>query len=71
MDGLFRGILGILLGAGLYSEVYPLIQGNLLQAGAYGKLTFPAVAGVNHWAVILPLVILGGGFLLWLDRKGV
>ena len=71
MDGLFRGILGILLGAGLYSEVYPLIQGNLVTVGAYGKLTFPALAGVNHWAVILPLGILGGGFLLWLDRKGV
>ena len=71
MDGLFRGILGILLGAGLYSEVYPLIQGNLVTVGAYGKLTLPALAGVNHWAVILPLGILGGGFLLWLDRKGV
>ena len=71
MDGLFRGILGILLGAGLYSEVYPLIQGNLVTVGAYGKLTFPALAGVNHWVVILPLGILGGGFLLWLDRKGV
>lgn len=71
MDGLFRGILGILLGAGLYSEVYPLIQGNLVTVGAYGKLTLPALAGVNHWTVILPLGILGGGFLLWLDRKGV
>ncbi len=71
MDGLFRGILGILLGAGLYSEVYPLIQGNLVAVGAYGKLTFPTLAGVHHWAVILPLVIVGGGFLLWLDRQGV
>lgn len=71
MDGLFRGILGILLGAGLYSEVYPLIQENLLKTGAYGKLTFPALAGVNHWGLIVPAVFVFGGFLLWLDRQGV
>lgn len=43
---------------------------NLLQGGVYGKLTFPALLGVNHWVVILPVVVLGG-FLLWLDRKGM
>jgi hypothetical protein len=71
MDGLFRGVLGILLGAGLYSEVYPLIRGNLLAVGAYGKLTFPALVGVNHWVLIVLLVFIFGGFLLWLDRKGL
>ena len=71
MDGLFRGILGILLGAGLYSEVYPLIQGNLLKLGAYGKLTLPALVGVNHWMLIALLVVVLGGFLLWHDRKGL
>ena len=71
MDGLFRGILGILAGAALYSEVYPLIQGNLLKVGVYGKLTLPALAGVNHWALIVPLVFVLGGFLLWLDRRGL
>ena len=71
MDGLFRGILGILLGAGLYSEVYPFIQGNLVTVGAYGKLTLPALVGINHWVLIAPLVLVFGWFLLWLDRKGL
>ena len=43
MDGLLRGILGILFGAALYSEVYPLIQNNLLKLGDYGKLTIPSM----------------------------
>jgi hypothetical protein len=38
VDGLLRGILGILLGAALYSEVFPYIQNNLLKMGAYGAL---------------------------------
>lgn len=71
MDGLFRGILGILAGAALYSEVYPLIQGNLLKVGVYGKLTLPAFVGINHWVLIASLVLVFGGFLLWLDRKGL
>jgi len=71
MDGLFRGILGILIGAALYAEVYPFIEGNLLRVGVYGKFTFPSLVGVNHWMVILPLVVVLGGILLWLDRKGL
>ncbi len=70
MDGLLRGILGILIGAGLYSEVYPLIQNNLLKVGDYGKLTLPALLGVSHWMVIIPMVVGCGAFLVWLDRKG-
>lgn len=66
-----RGILGILIGAWLYAEVHPFIQGNLLKVGVYGKLALPALLGINHWAVILPLLVLLGGFLFWLDRKGL
>lgn len=68
MDGLFRGILGILIGAGLYSEVFPLIEGNLLKLGDYGKLTIPTLLVVNPWFVIVPFAMVVGGILLWMDR---
>jgi hypothetical protein len=69
MDGLLRGVLGILLGAWLYAEAYPFLRGNLLATGTYGKLTLAGILGVNHWAVILPLVAVGVAALLWLDRR--
>jgi len=69
LDGLFRGVVGILIGAGLYSEIYPFIQDNFLKIGDYGKLTIPALLEVNAWAVIVPLVIVLAGFLVWLDRS--
>jgi xanthosine utilization system XapX-like protein len=69
MDGLLRGVLGILLGAWLYAEAYPLLRGNLLAVGQYGKLTLPGILGVNHWLVIVPLAALGVAALLWLDRR--
>jgi uncharacterized protein len=65
---LFRGILGILIGAGLYSEVYPFIQDNLLKLGDYGKLTIPAALGVDPWLVIVPFAIMVSGILLAMDQ---
>jgi hypothetical protein len=70
VDGLLRGILGILVGAGLYAEVHPIIMNNFLKWGAYGKLTLPQLLGVNHWVLIIPMVLVFGSFLVWLDRKG-
>lgn len=69
MDGLFRGVLGILIGAGLYSEVYPFIQNNLLKVGDYGKLTIPALLGIDPWLVIVPMVMLVGGILFGLEKR--
>jgi hypothetical protein len=65
---LFRGVLGILIGAGLYSEVYPFIQDNLLKLGDYGKLTIPTVLGLDPWFVIVPFAIIVSGILVWMDR---
>jgi hypothetical protein len=65
---LFRGILGILIGAGLYAEVYPFIANNLLKLGDYGKLTIPTLLAVGPWAVIVPFAIIVSGILLWMDQ---
>ena len=70
MDGLLRGVLGILAGAALYSEAYPFIKDTLLRTGDFGKLTLPGLLGLNHWVVILPLVVVGFAALAWLDRRG-
>jgi uncharacterized protein len=65
---LFRGVLGILIGAGIYSEVYPLIENNLLKLGDYGKLTLPTVLDIDPWFVIVPFTIVVSGILLWMDQ---
>ena len=51
-DAIWGGVLGMLVGAGVFSEVYPLIKNNLLKFGDIGKLTVPWVVGVNHWVII-------------------
>lgn len=52
------GILGMLVGAGLYAEAFPLMKKTLLTWGDYGKITIPQVLGMNHW-LIIGLFVLG------------
>jgi len=63
------GILGMLTGAAIFAEVYPVLQTTVLTWGVFGKVTVPQVLGINHWPVIIVFVI--GGLLLfrWLELK--
>jgi len=65
------GILGMLLGAALYAEAYPVMKKTILTWGDFGKITIPQILGVNHWIIIAIIVI--GGLLLfyWFEKKGL
>jgi len=65
------GILGMLVGAGLYAEAYPFLKKTVLTWGDLGKITLPQVLGVNHW-VIIPIMVVGGLLLFrWFEKKGL
>lgn len=65
------GIGGMLVGAALYAEAFPVMNKTVLAWGNFGKITLPGVLGVNHWILIVPLV--AGGIILfrWFERKGL
>ncbi|MBF8258442.1 MAG: hypothetical protein HW377_816 [Actinobacteria bacterium] len=65
------GVLGMLVGAGLYAEAYPAMKSSVLTWGDYGKITLPQLLGVNHWVVIILFVV--GGLMLfrWFEKKGL
>lgn len=65
------GILGMLTGAGLFAEVYPLMQRTVLTWGDFGAITLPQVLGVNHWLVIFIFVVAGIVLLRWFEKKGL
>ena len=68
-DAFWGGVLGMLVGAGIFSEIYPLIKDNLLKWGDLGKLTLPKVVGVNHWVIIAIIWIVFILFLLKIEQK--
>jgi uncharacterized membrane protein YedE/YeeE len=65
------GILGMLVGAAVFAEVYPALKTSILTWGKLGKITLPQVLGVNHW-VIVPVFIVGALVLFrWFEKKGL
>ncbi|MCP3176864.1 MAG: DUF6691 family protein [Desulfuromonadales bacterium] len=69
-DALY-GILGMVAGAAIYAEAFPLMKRTVLTWGNFGKITIPQVLGINHWPVILVFVI--GAVLLFrfFEKKGL
>jgi uncharacterized protein len=70
LDALW-GIIGMLTGAALFAETFPLMKQTVLAWGNLGKITIPQVFGVNHWLVIA--VIIAAGLLLfgWFEKEGL
>ena len=62
-------VLGMLVGAALFAEAYPLIEKNLLAWGALGKITLPGVLHVNPWIVIPILAVVYIVVFIWFERK--
>ncbi|HLA04632.1 MAG TPA: DUF6691 family protein [Syntrophales bacterium] len=65
------GILGMLLGAGIFAELYPALKNTVLQWGDYGKITIPQILGLNHWIIIFLLIVIGLFMFRWFEKKGL
>jgi hypothetical protein len=57
LDALFGGITGMLIGAGIFSEIYPKLEKSLLNRGPFGELTWPQLLKKSHWAVAIPVAV--------------
>jgi uncharacterized protein len=51
------GIVGMLVGAAVFAEVFPTLKATVLTWGQLGKLTLPQVLGLNHWIVIVLFIV--------------
>ncbi|MCE5201265.1 MAG: YeeE/YedE family protein, partial [Synergistaceae bacterium] len=59
------------VGAGIYAETFPYLQRTVLTWGDYGKITIPQVLGINHWLVIVTLILLTLLLFRWFEKKGL
>jgi hypothetical protein len=71
MDALFGGILGMLIGVGIFSEIYPALEKGVLRIGDFGDVTLPRLLKVNPWVIVIPLSIGIIAFLIWVEGKGL
>lgn len=65
------GILGMLVGAGVFAEIYPLLARTVISWGQFGKLTLPAVLGVSPWVVLAVFIAGAVAMFRWFEKKGL
>lgn len=58
------GILGMILGAGLYAEAFPYIQSTIKPAKELMKLSLADYFSISSWTIVIPLAIGYTTFLL-------
>lgn len=71
LDALFGGIVGMLIGAGLFASLYPKLQKKILNKGYFGEVTFPELLKVNPWFVVIPMVIVLTAVLYLMENVGL
>jgi hypothetical protein len=65
------GIAGMVIGAALFAEAYPGLKNTVLTWGNLGKITLPQILGLNHWIIILVLIIGGLALFRWFEKRGL
>ncbi len=64
-------IAGMVVGAAIFAEAYPLLQRTVLTWGNYGKVTLPQILGVSPWLVIVVFIIVGLSVFRVFEKKGL
>ncbi|NIV36451.1 MAG: YeeE/YedE family protein, partial [Anaerolineae bacterium] len=71
LDALTGGLIGIIVGSGLFASLYPRLKSGILSKGDFGNLTLPRLLKVNDWIIIIPLSGLIVLVLFLIERAGL
>lgn len=71
LDALFGGMLGILIGAGIFAEFFPKLDKAILSKGYFGEMTWPQLLKVNPWGVVIPVAFGVIALLFCIENAGL
>lgn len=71
LDALFGGVMGALIGAGIFAAIYPKLQKGILNKGDFGQKTLPELFRVNPWIIVIPAAIILTSLLVWIEKAGM
>ncbi len=63
------GVLGAVVGAGVYAEAYPLLARTIEPVGKLGKVTFADVTHASPWWFVVGLAAVAGVLFWWLEKQ--
>jgi uncharacterized membrane protein YedE/YeeE len=62
-------VVGMIIGAALYAEAYPLLLNTVLAWKDFGKISLPESLHISHW-VVIPVFCAGTlGLFAWFEKK--
>ena len=71
LDALFGGLVGILIGTGIFATFYPKLDKYILHKGDFGEITWPQLLKVNPWVFVIPLSLGIVALLWWIEQSGL
>jgi uncharacterized membrane protein YedE/YeeE len=71
LDALFGGVIGMVIGAGIFAALYPKLQQTILSKGDFGELTLPTLFKVNAWILVIPVATALIALLWLMERFGL
>jgi hypothetical protein len=67
LDALFGGMTGLLIGAGIFAELYPRLRPRILEWRKFPAVTVPEFLHLNVWVIIVLMEVFMIGFLFVLE----
>jgi hypothetical protein len=71
LDALFGGMVGMLIGAGIFAELYPKLKTSILNRWPFPAVTVPEFLHLNLWVVVVLTEAFMIGFLVFLEHFGI
>ncbi len=62
-------VAGMILGAALFAESYPLLERTVMAWKDFGKLGLPELLGLNHWVVVALFCASVIGIFAFFEKK--
>lgn len=64
-------ILGMLIGAAIFAEIYPTLQSTVLAWKDFGKVGLPELLGISPWVIVVVFAGVSAGLLYLFEKVGV
>jgi hypothetical protein len=71
LDALFGGMVGMLIGAGIFAELYSKLKTSILNRWPFPVVTVPEFLHLNLWVVVVLMEAFMIGFLVFLEHLGL
>ncbi|MEJ5299552.1 MAG: DUF6691 family protein [Thermodesulforhabdaceae bacterium] len=64
-------VIGMIVGAAIYAELFPVFKTTILAWKDFGKIGLPEVLNVSPWVVVIAIWVISLGLFAWFEKKGI